>query len=186
MFEPSPACQKQIQIRSIPNARLIGSAVGEAEGVADLHFSSECDGSASLHARHDSYFADLKYIKTPINVIAINSVVSAEGIEFIDYMKMDIEGHELFALKGAITSLKEGRIGAISFEFGSGNINSRTYFRDFWKILTDSDFEISRISPGGKLIPIREYYEDLEYFRGVSNYLAEHSNHRYKKTIQQQ
>jgi hypothetical protein len=87
-------------------------------------------------------------------------------------MKMDIEGHELFALRGAQRALTSRKIGALSFEFGCGNINSRTFFRDFWNLLNGSGFDIWRIAPGGREVRIIEYYEDLEYFRGATNYVA--------------
>jgi hypothetical protein len=31
--------------------------------------------------------------------------------------------------------LPAGKIRAIAFEFGCGNVNSRTFFRDFWDLL---------------------------------------------------
>ena len=40
----------------------------------------------------------------------------------------------LEALKGAANSLASGMIKALAFEFGSGNLNSRTFFRDFWDL----------------------------------------------------
>jgi len=93
-------------------------------------------------------------------------------VEFVDFMKMDIEGHEVFALRGAKRALAAGKIGALSFEFGCGNINSRTFLHDFWELLTGAGFELWRITPGGKEIQIDDYYEDLEYFRGATNYIA--------------
>ena len=61
---------------------------------------------------------------------------------------------------------------AISVEFGSGNITTRTFFHDIWDLLHPRGYQLARIAPGGRLIPVTEYYEDLEYFRGVTNYLA--------------
>jgi hypothetical protein len=87
-------------------------------------------------------------------------------------MKIDTEGHDLAVLEGSQLSLEAKRIRALTFEFGSVNINSRTYFRDFWEYLRPLGYKIKRLCPGGRLIPIREYYEDLEYFRSVTNYLA--------------
>jgi hypothetical protein len=60
----------------------------------------------------------------------------------------------------------------LTFEFGSGQINSRTFFHDFWDLLQPLGFALRRICPGGRTVPVDEYYEDLEYFRGVTNYLA--------------
>ena len=39
---------------------------------------------------------------------------------------------------------------------------------------TYSWFLVKRICPGGSLVTIEEYYQDLEYFRGATNYLAVH------------
>jgi hypothetical protein len=65
----------------------------------------------------------------------------------------------------------------MSFEFGGGNINSRTYFRDYWDLLTRHGYEIYRILPGGRRLQIVRYDEDMEYFRGVSNYVAVLARH---------
>ncbi len=92
-------------------------------------------------------------------------------------MKMDIEGHELLALRGAEQALKSRRIGALAFEFGSSDINSRTFFRDFWDLLGAHGFSIARITPSGKAIALLDYYEDCEYFRGATNYIAELKDH---------
>jgi hypothetical protein len=83
----------------------------------------------------------------------------------------------LEALKGASGALRHAQIGALSFEFSPGNLNSRTFFRDFWDTLSENGFRIFRITPGGGLLQIREYYEDCEYFRGSSNYVARLKHH---------
>ena len=49
-------------------------------------------------------------------------------------MKMDIEGHEPFALRGAKNSLQKGLFRYIQFEYGGCNIDSRTYLKDFYDI----------------------------------------------------
>jgi hypothetical protein len=90
----------------------------------------------------------------------------------VDFMKIDVEGHELAVLNGAIKSLKGRLIKALSFEFGSGNLNSRTFFHDFWDMLTPLGFHIFRILPSSRLMPINKYSEDCEYFRGATNYIA--------------
>lgn len=102
----------------------------------------------------------------------IDEILMERGIELVDFAKMDLEGHELFALRGAAESLKHHRLRVLTFEFGTGNVNSRTFFRDFWGLLNGYGYRIERIYPGGKTAPVVEYYEDLEFFRGVTNYVA--------------
>ncbi|MFN7840933.1 MAG: hypothetical protein ACK5N9_04335, partial [Pirellula sp.] len=60
---------------------------------------------------------------------------------------------------------------AFSFEFGSGNLNSRTSFRDFWNLLS-ADYDLNIVTPSGYLTLLPAYYEDFEFYRGVSNFIA--------------
>jgi|SRR6185369_1476932 FkbM family methyltransferase len=181
LFEPSPGCQAEIRRQALPYEALIPAAVGRKPGRASLHFSSPIDGSASLYQRGDSYFRDRAYDSIEVEVVTIDSMIEQHRLEFIDFIKMDIEGNELEALLGAETALAGRRIGALAFEFGSSNINSRTFFRDFWSLLTARGFALSRITPSGRLLPITAYYEDCEYFRGATNYLAELKDHPRRK-----
>jgi hypothetical protein len=56
------------------------------------------------------------------------------------------------------------------FEFGGCNIDSRTYFQDFFYLLQDQ-YDISRIVRDG-IYKIEKYKEIYELFRN-SNFLAE-------------
>ena len=173
MFDPSPGCQAAIRQKALPGITLFPFALGEVAEQKNYFSSSATDGSASLHSRHDTPFQDLTYQSTVVEVRTLDELIESEQIDFVDFMKMDIEGHELFALRGAKRALAAGKIRALSFEFGCGNINSRTCFRDFWELLTAANFAIYRITPSGKNIPVDDYYEDDEYFRGATNFVAE-------------
>lgn len=173
MFDPSPGCQAAIRAKNLPGITLFPCALGEVAEQKTYFSSSATDGSASLHSRRDTPFQDFKYQPATVAVRTLDEVIEAEQIDFVDFMKMDIEGHELFALRGAARSLAAGKIRALSFEFGCGNINSRTFFRDFWELLTAANFAIHRITPCGKDVLVGDYYEDAEYFRGATNFVAE-------------
>ena len=81
---------------------------------------------------------------------------------------MDVEGHELDVLKGGFKTLALAKV--VQFEFGGCNIDTRTFFQDFWYLLTEAGFQIHRISEGGP-IHISHYSEQEECFR-TTNYLA--------------
>lgn len=177
LFEPSEGPQKAIRSRNLRDTVLIPCAVGKQPGKARLHLSSEVDGTASLYVRGDSCFRHKQYRSVEVDVITLDEVIQQQNLDFVDFIKMDIEGHELQALEGAHAAFQARRIGALSFEFGSANINSRTFFRDLWDFLTGQDFGISRITPSGLLLPVPDYHEDCEYFRGFSNYIAVLKHH---------
>jgi hypothetical protein len=121
--------------------------------------------------RKDTVSHDVTFSQIEVPIVCVDKVIEVQ-IEVIDFIKMDIEGAELDALHGATASLRAGKIRAIAFEFGCGNVNSRTYLRDFWDLLIPFHFSVFRITPGGALMPIAEYSEELEYFKDVSNYVA--------------
>jgi FkbM family methyltransferase len=86
----------------------------------------------------------------------------------IDLFKLDIEGHELDALNGSIEALAHTRI--VQFEFGGCNIDTRTFFQDFWYFFKERNFDLYRITPGG-VARIDKYSERDEFF-STTNYLA--------------
>ena len=88
--------------------------------------------------------------------------------EKIDFMKIDVEGYEMNVLKG-VGELIEN-ISLIQFEFGSTQIDTRYFFRDFWLYFEEKKFKLFRISQNG-IKPINQYRVNLECFY-FSNYLA--------------
>jgi FkbM family methyltransferase len=173
LFEPQVACHQYIRGKNIPGYTLIPKVMSSSAGHSISFFSSEeKDKIASVYQRRDSYFDNRVFTAAEVPTETIDNIIQEYKITSIDFMKMDVEGHELDVLKGANKSLEEKIIKALSFEFGSGNINSRTYFHDFWDLLTPIGYSIYRILPSSRLLLMKEYYEDCEYFRGVTNYVA--------------
>lgn len=104
-----------------------------------------------------------------IEVQTIDGFCLDHKIERIDFLKLDVEGHELAVLRGATRMLAEELIAIIQFEFGPANIYSRTFFYDFWTLLAHR-FRIYRIVPNG-IVPLDYYGEHLEIFL-TTNFLA--------------
>jgi len=108
-----------------------------------------------------------------IPVTRIGAFCESNGIEQIDFLKLDVEGHELKILIGASNMLRSGRVKFIQFEFGSCNIDSRTYLRDFFELL-GHEYRIYRILNRG-LCPMNEYNDSYEIFK-LTNCLAGHTS----------
>lgn len=170
IIEPAKECVDIL--RQLSNVEVIEAAAGEVPAMMKLYSNAEASGWASLHQRSDTLAQGVKFTARDVPVVTLDSVIETLGLERIDFLKMDLEGHELFALKGAIVALNARKVRALSFEFGAANVNSRTYFRDFWNLLTSLGFGLWRICPGGSITKIKEYYEDLEFYRGATNYVA--------------
>lgn len=172
LFEPQERCQDQLRRLALPSSHVVQAALGDHQGEAVLSGTSPGFGAAALYERHDTYFGDMGAHHENVRVVTLDDVLGALDVYRVDLLKLDVEGAELAALRGADRALSEGVIRAVGFEFGSANIYSRTFFRDFWELLSPLGFRIARIVPGGGLLPIDHYSEEHEHFRGVSNYLA--------------
>lgn len=181
LFEPSPGAVGRLRNAQTERWVVLPVAVGANAGRASFRIASgrQVDSSASLYERRDGSFANRSYTPIDVEVTTIDDTIAERGLPFVDFIKMDIEGAELAALEGAAGALSDNRIGALSFEFGSGNLNSRTFFLDFWALLSPT-FRLWCVTPGGRFVEITNYDEDLEYFRGVSNYVARLRHHPYE------
>ncbi len=133
-----------------------------------LYADKENSGLASLYNRQLDYLGLELGKKEEVELTTLDYYCEKNNIDVIDFLKMDIEGNEYKALLGAEHLLNEKKIGAIQIEVGGANIDSRTYFRDFWNLLHE-DFSVYRILQDG-LWEIQKYEEILENFITV-NYL---------------
>jgi FkbM family methyltransferase len=170
-YEPQQACGARLTNLPVPGLTLIQSAVSDRVGQINLYSDFAGSGLASFYQRAETYFDSPTQVEL-VPVTIVDEELKAQGLDHVDFMKIDVEGAELQVLKGAQHSLQTRAIHSFSFEFGSANIYSRVFFREIWDIVADHSYSLWRIAPGGRLIPIPAYREDLEHFRGVSNYIA--------------
>ncbi len=169
-FEPAQETFRILKesVGADKNIRLNNVALSDKSETATLYYDKDASGLASLYNRQLDYF-NIEFSKSEtVKTETLDEYCEREHIEAIDFLKMDIEGNELKALQGAEKLLKEGRIRAIQIEFGGCNIDSRTYFRDFWNLLHEN-FEVYRILKNG-LWKIEQYAEKMECFCNM-NYL---------------
>ncbi len=150
--------------------RLVQKGIGEKSGKSTIHYNPEVGSMASVYQRKLQHHQIEFNTTEAIEIETISNYCSEKKITEIDFLKLDIEGHELAALKGAQKIMDKNKIRFIQFEFGGTNIDSGTYFRDFWYLLSPR-YRIYRILRNG-LREIKSYNESNEIF-GYTNYFAE-------------
>ena len=170
-FEPSAKNVAFLRSRFAHEKRLIVEplALSDTTGEATLFADVEGSGLASLTKRDLAHKNNSFDYAESIQTIRFddywrNNLDSAE----IDILKMDVEGHEMDVLSGCEDAIYNTRV--VQFEFGGCNIDTRTYFRDFWQYFAQREFDIFRITPFG-VMKLKRYKERDEHFT-TTNFLA--------------
>ena len=109
-----------------------------------------------------------------VEQITLDNFLKDALIENVDFLKLDVEGHEIDVLKGATHALSQGRIKRVQFEYGPDWIFARTQLRDAFQVFHAHGFVIHHILPRSTK-RIDQYSSWLENYR-YKNFLALHSS----------
>jgi hypothetical protein len=138
---------------------------------ATLYKDADITPLASMTKRRLDHFDVQMDQRELVECRTLDAVVAEVGVEAIDLLKIDVEGHELAVLNGASKSIAAGRIKLIQFEFGGCNLDTRTTFQDFYYFFSNYGFKLHIIKPSGQLVHLSHYCEIYEQYR-TTNYLA--------------
>ena len=171
-FEPSMHTFKVLcdNMRSVSNIHCQNIGLSIMSWTKTLYAEKEGDGTASVYHRRLDHFDIHMDVTQECQFTTLDSFCNENGISRVNFLKIDVEGHELSVLQGAKEILSRGGIDFIQFEFGGCDIDSRTFFQDFWYLLGEK-YVIYKIVPNG-LYQIKKYSETQEIFI-CQNFLAE-------------
>lgn len=171
-FEPSQKTFQALQANTkhIANIQAYNFGMGSEDATLTLFSNKDESGLASVyHRKLDHLIIDMNKTEA-IEIRTVDGFCQKNNIDHIHFLKIDVEGHEMKVLEGARQLIAAKQIDFIQFEFGGCNIDSRTYFQDFFYLLKDN-YNLYRIVRNG-LFPVKEYKESHEAFL-TTNYLAE-------------
>jgi FkbM family methyltransferase len=174
-FEPSHATCEMLK----KNTRGIGAIAVHPLGFSDveetLELFSDTKGSglASVYDRRLDHQNIHLLNRETVRLSTIDRFCLENGIASIHLLKVDVEGHEYKVFKGAAGMIDANAIDVIQFEFGGCNIDSRTFFQDFYYLLNPK-YRLFRLAVDG-IVPIDIYNEKQEQFR-TTNFIAIHRN----------
>jgi FkbM family methyltransferase len=170
-FEPSKSTfdVMKVNISGIENIICYNFGFSDKDITLVLYSNENGSGLASVYKRNLEHFGINMNIEEKVEMKTIDSFCKEKNIHKIDFLKLDVEGNELKVLEGAKEIIKSGNVDHIQFEFGGCNIDSRTYFQDFYYLL-NRQYKIYRILKNG-LFHIEKYKEIYECFI-TTNFLA--------------
>ncbi len=177
-FEPTPVAFSKLQSTMAKNQLgenviCVNAGLSDSDGNMELYINGESAGINSFYKRRLEGF-DISYSEhKTIQVTTVDNYCRKNGISNIDFLKIDVEGHELAVMRGANDMLKKQAVNYIQFEYGGCWIDSRTLFMDMYDFLTSYGYVIGKIMPSG--IEFYDKYDQrLETFQ-MANFLACHS-----------
>lgn len=169
-FEPSSTAFAVLTQRfsGHERVRVIKSAVGDKSGVAQLWFNEPGSYLASLSRRRLDHF-DIDFFQyEEVPVITLNSFLVDNSVA-PHLLKIDVEGHELAVLKGSTKMMQSVEV--VQFEFGGTNIDTRTYFQDFFYYFKELGFRLFRLGPKG--LELIDYYSEADEAFMTTNFFAQ-------------
>lgn len=168
LFEPSSVCVEDLRIRFSFSKNIIINQRGLSDSLMQARLYAPAHGSAyaSLSERRMNHHNINMHPLEEVTVTRFDDYWKDDRV--IDFVKIDVEGHEMAVLRGFGSVISRVRL--IQFEFGSAHIDTRMFFQDFWYFFAQHDFDIYRITPGGPRIV--KAYKDRDECFSTTNYIA--------------
>jgi len=172
-FEPARDSFAALTAKLLPQVKASNLGLGAAGEERELFSFGPHTQLRSLYRREgleDDYKIGAPVVSERVLLTTLDDYCAARGIDRIDYLKIDAEGHDLQVLRGARSLLDRRAVRIIQFEYGQANIESRDLLKDFFAFFRDYEFNLHKIHAEGYTIHLR-YNARLDNFQH-QNWLA--------------
>ncbi len=155
-FEPSPrerrGLQRHLRLNACNNVTVVPKAVGASTGTAEFFLVENAQSGASGLRRTELGGRAPKSERIEVSVTSLDEYVADSGITSVDFVKMDIEGAELDAFKGATRLLTSRDQPTLMVEMADDVSKAWGYLcREKYDLLASWGFEWFAIQPDGTL-----------------------------------
>ena len=149
-FEPDTTNFKHLKSRSgnLPNVTINNKAVSDKTETIKIYTSKK------LNVDHRTYKPDEYDQEIDIHAVAVDEYLSTSTIE-VNFIKMDIQGFEMSAVKGMIKTLQSPHLKMLSEFWPYGMRKAGTNVLDYFHLLKQYNFHIYLIE-NNQLIELTE------------------------------
>lgn len=171
LFEPTSVCFEVLKNTFLETDKVIlnKKATLNVDGTAEIFYDKQKSGFASFHKRNlNMYSIEMNHSEN-VETIRLDNYIKDKDIDHIHFIKIDVEGDEMFAFEGLGSYLNGSFIDFIQFEYGGANLDSHTSLMDLYTLLEKAGFVLAKVMPRG--LDIRSYQPWMENFQ-YSNYVA--------------
>lgn len=165
-FEPSDEIRIQLALRmqsAPPNYRVSIRSEAVSDAIGQAEFDATPGITGVKHLLTDESIADGQTPSVVVNVTTLAEVFEEEGIDAVDFVKSDVEGFDLSALRGAASLLAEGRIGLFQFEYNHRWISTRSFLKDVFDFAESLPYQVCKVVSGG-IDAYESWHPELETF----------------------
>ncbi len=131
-YNPNIECLSK-NLEEFNNFEIFEVALSNKSGLKNLYFNKESVGGSTIRKHDLSNFAE----QIPVNVKMLDEYSFTE----IDYIKIDVQFHELEVIEGAINTLKNN-YPVLCIESARRNLDELRYVKKFVKILEDLGYRV--------------------------------------------
>jgi FkbM family methyltransferase len=170
-FEPNPPVYQELSNR-VANAKGVTAlplAIGMTTGAATLNVQSgPHSGVSSLtkFAHHDS--------QVEVRATRGDEWLASAGLDHIDFMKLDVEGYELPAMKSFSSAFSQGQVEVVQIEFAGPNPHERIFLRDIYDFAEANGYLVGRLYQD--FVLFKPYEIRDEWWHGPNYVLCRASN----------
>ncbi len=150
-FEPDPVLTEQLDRKYVADDKvsIVHAALGDAVGRASLNINVSRPTN-SLLPISDTLQPDLQKLGTmveqvEVDVLTIDDYCKQNGIDKIDVIKLDLQGYDYLALRGAIDTLRQVQVVLVEVLFREFYQGCHL-FPDILDLLNDNGFSLYTLS----------------------------------------
>lgn len=167
-FEPNHYAFNKLIKKKFPTSVICNNfGLSSIKGENDLYIFENGSGLNSLYQRHgleNGWNLKPQHKKEKVQLDTLQNYCNEKNISKIDYMKIDVEGHELEVFKGGRDLFTNVRVDIIQFEYGGCNIDSHVLLKDIFDFFKGRDYDFYKIYPDYTKL-IKRYDQRLENFQ---------------------
>lgn len=167
-FEPSVATCRRLRARGLPpNVVINERGLSSAPGTRTLFTFADGSGGNSLYRREGlarKPGMEQQAGSETVTLDTLDRYLQAHAIPRVDFLKVDVEGHELDVFRGGAEAFARGAIRRVQFEYGGCNIDSRVLLLDLFHFFAELPYVFCKLHPDGPR-PVPAYTQDLESFQ---------------------
>ena len=159
-FEPVDGTRELARRRlgKFENVALHALALSSTDGESIVHVSEVGAGTNSLVREPGRELSSQRTL-----LATLDGFLEQRGIERVQFVKCDTEGHDLAVLQGAAKSLSRGAIDVFQFEYNHRWVFSRSFLKDVFDVAESMPYTVGRLCGDGvELVP--KWHPELERF----------------------